>query len=889
MKMSSKSKARAKKAIACFFVALFILSLTPVPGFATVSSSSTEVNWGWPGKNGNGLSPEFLVDSGARLDFIEYDPRIIILGDQADPKGQYLFWVFADPQAKDRRINLTFRCEAGIEYSVNEISAYKEGKFYGVITPAVWTIGRAGYADGGGWLELSHTEILSAESGRRALPRTDITFRKLINGAPVYSDRAEVFTVRLTRAGNIIEALNGSYMDFALSKKTEWNAVATVRSGSYKIEELYPVHYSVSMIDAASGAKILPVHGFYSLPPDRHVIVEVNSDGTPDPVVSGESVVRVIETSGGKTPSKNYSFAVKLTKTDAPYKDADYIYELNSANAWSAIKSIPIGEYIAIEKAEGEIARVNAPAEGVILTVDKLHMILEVKVPLSDDPGMDTEEGDVYGSAPDGVGVSGDDEDTGEKSYDCVISGHFDNDSNGLCDECGFILKAIVKGVEVFVTDKGIGKSGIDPSKWVTSNQSQKGAGNNNFKSPCGNGWVYIEENNHGTWDLVAEGDIEPGTTLEFYYQYKGDKGSTQIFVALFTINGEGRCEITDFFGTGSGSINAVYYGRVTLPGDLIPPDIGFSPDEPTGSLTIRKNANALNGSGERLFKFDISKIGSDNKSYECDHIAIELDADSLSGAERLINLLYGRYRVEEVTEGDFPYEISMDPADGEVIIDENNTDVTITVTNALKDGGGDVEPPDDDGGDGDVEPPDDDGGDGDVEPPDDDGGDGDVEPPDDDGVDGDVDPPDDDGGDGDAEPPDDDGGDVNIVLPPGTTKMDFPEIDFNASQPGESRSGGVIYNAPPVPTAASSSLMPGRDEVGGVIYFELDDNGVALGEWKWGGDKAKWVFGEYPAPLGALPRTGYYAISLSYGLLSLIAAALSGIAAIVYIEKKKR
>ena len=140
----------------------------------------------------------------------------------------------------------------------------------------------------------------------------------------------------------------------------------------------------------------------------------------------------------------------------------------------------------------------------------------------------------------------------------------------------------------------------------------------------------------------------------------------------------------------------------------------------------------------------------------------------------------------------------------------------------------------------------------------------------DDDGDDGDKD--DDEGGyggggededDGDGGRDRDRGNRPNVVFPDGQGPANFPQIDFERSQPDRTRPGGNIREAPPIPNVQGNTLVPQYNEDDEVIFIELDEEGVPLGQWGWDDEEELWLFDEFP-PLGGwettsmtLPQTG--------------------------------
>ena len=224
----------------------------------------------------------------------------------------------------------------------------------------------------------------------------------------------------------------------------------------------------------------------------------------------------------------------------------------------------------------------------------------------------------------------------------------------------------IVKGTEVLVTNKGLGTTELDSSKWISTNQGLKtiagGEDNDDFI-------IYIKTNNHGEWVIVAEGNV-PKTELTIYYQFKGNTGSTQIFKAPFTVNGAGECIIVPFYGTGSGSINQVYIG-----------DFEFA----KGTLEIIKEVAIIDGIDfvPTTFKFEVRDDNNEDNEVVWEP-TIVVDEAGKPFSVYAEDFSPGKYTVTEVDAD--AYNVTFDPLDGVVEITEG-TKITVKATNELKTG----------------------------------------------------------------------------------------------------------------------------------------------------------------------------------------------------------
>jgi pilin isopeptide linkage protein/LPXTG-motif cell wall-anchored protein len=115
-----------------------------------------------------------------------------------------------------------------------------------------------------------------------------------------------------------------------------------------------------------------------------------------------------------------------------------------------------------------------------------------------------------------------------------------------------------------------------------------------------------------------------------------------------------------------------------------------------------------------------------------------------------------------------------------------------------------------------------------------------------------------------------------HIIFPEGTTPDDFPNIDFNATQPYPDTPGGTNPEAPPVPTTPGNRLMPVTED-DETYFIEFDDDDVPLGKWHWDDDEDEWMwFFDDDVPLGAfMPATGEVSIMhllSAAGLLMMLA-----------------
>jgi len=124
-----------------------------------------------------------------------------------------------------------------------------------------------------------------------------------------------------------------------------------------------------------------------------------------------------------------------------------------------------------------------------------------------------------------------------------------------------------------------------------------------------------------------------------------------------------------------------------------------------------------------------------------------------------------------------------------------------------------------------------------------------------------------------------------NMLLPEGSTRADFPDIDLDAHQPDLTTPGGTDHFAPPVPNYANDMLMLQIDEDGNIFFFEITDpNSPPLGMWMWSEDDNMWVFIDNAPPLAQIPQTGLYEVE---GWLAL--AGLAMIAAAIILNRQKR
>ena len=219
----------------------------------------------------------------------------------------------------------------------------------------------------------------------------------------------------------------------------------------------------------------------------------------------------------------------------------------------------------------------------------------------------------------------------------------------------------IIKADEVFITDKGLGNTNTDPDKWISSNQDyvliREGIDTE------GNPWkIYIKTDNNGRWFLVAEGNVPPDTKLDIYYQYKGDKGSAQVWKATYAINGAGELEIVSYYNTGSGSINQLYIGELEFT---------------KGTIEIIKEVKLLEGVDfvPTAFAFEVLD-GQDEVVWE---IMIEVDEANKEFSVKADDFSPGIYTVREV--GADGYTVTLDPANGQVEISEG-AKVTVKAVN---------------------------------------------------------------------------------------------------------------------------------------------------------------------------------------------------------------
>ena len=93
----------------------------------------------------------------------------------------------------------------------------------------------------------------------------------------------------------------------------------------------------------------------------------------------------------------------------------------------------------------------------------------------------------------------------------------------------------------------------------ITSNQDR-------VTIDSGAGWeIYVTTNNHGTWQIHAEGVLPAGHFEIKVYAMFGNP--ERVYVTTVKISGVGSADFVEFFGTGSHSINQVRVNAVFNPG----------------------------------------------------------------------------------------------------------------------------------------------------------------------------------------------------------------------------------------------------------------------------------------------------------------------------------
>jgi hypothetical protein len=123
-------------------------------------------------------------------------------------------------------------------------------------------------------------------------------------------------------------------------------------------------------------------------------------------------------------------------------------------------------------------------------------------------------------------------------------------------------------------------------------------------------------------------------------------------------------------------------------------------------------------------------------------------------------------------------------------------------------------------------------------------------------------------GGDGDENGGGGDEIDWTDLLSGGDDDTTPEDIDPDGTQPDPDTPGGTNPAAPPVPNVPGNQLTPTIID-GVLVFIEIGDDGVPLGEWRWDDEELMWIFDPYP-PLGNLVLTGATDVRIYWALLLL-------------------